>query len=163
MSFGYKPGQPLFTGATIAIDMESRIGILGPNGSGKSTLLKLIMGELEAQAGFINRNSKLRIAYFTQHHVAQLDLGATPVDYLLRCFPGSKPDAVRSHLGSFGLSGDLALQTIKTLSGGQKSRVAFAVMSWKKPHVMVLDEVSNHLDTDTIDSLIIALGNFQGG
>lgn len=121
------------------------------------------LGELEAQAGAVIRNPKLRIAYFTQHHVNQLDLDATPQDFLLRSFPGSKPDAARAHLGSFGLGGDLALQKIRTLSGGQKSRVAFALITWKKPHLLCLDEVTNHLDIETIDAVIVALANFTGG
>ncbi|RYG46993.1 ATP-binding cassette domain-containing protein, partial [archaeon] len=72
------------------------------------------------------------------HHVNQLDLSLSANDFLLRIFPGAKPDAVRSHLGSFGISGDLALQRMGTMSGGQKSRVAFAILTWKKPHVLVL-------------------------
>jgi ATP-binding cassette, subfamily F, member 3 len=119
------------------------VAIVGPNGAGKSTLLKLILGELEAQGGHVARNPKLRTACFTQHHTALLDLTATPLDLLLRLYPGTKPEAVRAHLSSFGLSGELATQKIATLSGGQKSRVSFAVISWKKPHILVLDEPSS--------------------
>ena len=75
--------------------------------------------------------------------MAQLDLSVSPLDYLSRLFPGNKPDAIRAHLSQFGLSGDLALQRIGTLSGGQKSRVAFALCSWRKPHILVLDEPTN--------------------
>ena len=99
---------------------------------------------------------------FTQHHVNTLDLSATAVEFLARSFPGATPEAVRAHLGSFGVSGDLALQRMKTLSGGQKSRVAFALLTWKKPHVLLLDEPSNNLDVETIDAVIVALGNFGG-
>jgi ATP-binding cassette, subfamily F, member 3 len=163
VTFGYRADKPLFRGVNFSIDMTSRIALVGPNGVGKSTLLKLILGELEPQSGTVNRNSKLRMACFTQHHINQLDLTATPVDFLLRVFPGSKPDAVRAHLGSFGLGGDLSLQTIGTMSGGQKSRVAFSVLTWKKPHVLILDEPSNNLDIETIDAVIVALANFTGG
>lgn len=138
VTFGYRADKPLFKGVNFSVDTSSRIAIVGPNGVGKSTLLKLILGELEPQAGSVARNSKLRIACFTQHHVNQLDLTLSPLDFTLRMFPGSKPDAARAHLGSFGISGDLALQRMGTMSGGQKSRVAFAVLTWKKPHVVVL-------------------------
>lgn len=163
VTFGYTPDRLLLKKINFSVDMQSRIALVGPNGIGKSTLLKLLLGELEPQEGSVIRNSKLRIAYFTQHHVNMLDMSLTPVEMLTKSFPGAKPDAVRAHLGSFGLSGDLALQTIKTLSGGQKSRVSFALITWKKPHLMILDEVSNNLDIETIDAVIIALGNFNGG
>jgi ATP-binding cassette subfamily F protein 3 len=163
VSFGYQVGNPLFRNANFSVDLDSRIALVGPNGAGKSTLIKVILGELEPQSGAVQRNSKLRATLFTQHHVAQLDLSVSPLDYLMRLFPGNKPDTIRAHLSQFGLAGDLALQRIGTLSGGQKSRVAFALCSWRKPHLLVLDEPTNHLDMDTIEELIVALGSFQGG
>lgn len=101
---------------------DARVGTLShapppPNPAGKSTLLKLILGELEPSAGHVARNPKLRVACFTQHHTAQLDMTATPLDYLGRLYPGQKPETLRAHLSAFGLSGDLALQPIRTLSG----------------------------------------------
>jgi ATPase subunit of ABC transporter with duplicated ATPase domains len=88
--------------------------------AGKSTLLKLILGELEPSAGHVSRNPKLRVAFFNQHHTAQLDLSSTPLDYIMRLYPGQKPEVYRAHLSSFGLSGDLALQPIRTLSGARQ-------------------------------------------
>lgn len=163
VAFGYDAGNPLFRGVNFGIGMDSRIAIVGPNGAGKSTLLHVILGELQCQEGHVSRNPKLRVATFTQHHVNQLDLTQCPLDYLMRLFPGNKPELIRGHLSAFGITADLATQRIGTLSGGQKSRVAFAVCSWKKPHILVLDEPTNHLDLETIDSLIVALGSFAGG
>lgn len=164
VTFGYDPSKPpLLRKVNFGVGLESRIAVCGPNGIGKSTLLKLILGELEPADGAITRHPKLRLAYFNQHHAASLDLTATPLEYLSRLYPGNKPEAMRAHLGSFGLSGDLALQRIGTLSGGQKSRVSLAVLSWKKPHILIADEITNFLDIETIDALIVALGNFPGG
>eukprot|EP00743_Colponemidia_sp_Colp-15_P001951 GILK01002123.1.p1 GENE.GILK01002123.1~~GILK01002123.1.p1 ORF type:complete len:715 (+),score=135.70 GILK01002123.1:47-2146(+) len=164
VDFGYEGSSaPLLTHVDFGIDQDSRVAIVGPNGAGKSTLLKILVGELEASSGYVTRNSRVRISIFTQHHVDQLDLTATPVEFMANCFPGVVEEQLRSHLGSFGLSGPLALQPIFTLSGGQKSRVAFAVMTWTKPHIMILDEPTNHLDLDAVNALIMALSSFEGG
>jgi len=81
----------------------------------------------------------------------------------VKSFPGSNLEQIRGHLGSFGISSNLALRPIYLLSGGQKSRVAFAFTCWKNPHIMIMDEPTNHLDIDAVNALIIALNNFQGG
>ncbi|KAM0890058.1 hypothetical protein ACQ4PT_027295 [Festuca glaucescens] len=105
---------------------------------------------------------QVRMAVFSQHHVDGLDLTVNPLLYMMRCFPGVPEQKLRSHLGSFGVSGNLALQSMYTLSGGQKSRVAFAKITFKKPHILLLDEPSNHLDLDAVEALIQGLLIFQG-
>ncbi|CAD7697954.1 unnamed protein product, partial [Ostreobium quekettii] len=162
VDFNYPGGPTLFSGLNFGLDLESRCAIVGPNGIGKSTLLNLIAGALEPTVGYVQRNAKVRFATFSQHHVDGLDLALTPLQYMKKMFPDSKEQVHRSHLGSFGISGDLALQAMYTLSGGQKSRVALAKITWKSPHVLLLDEPSNHLDIDAVDALIEGLNLFSG-
>jgi len=161
--FGYDESRPILKDIQFGIDMESRIAIVGPNGCGKTTLLKLLNGEIELLKGQQSRNGRLKTSMFTQHFMDQLDLRLSPVEQFLQDFPGSNQEAIRGHLGSFGISGPMALRPHYLLSGGQKARVAFAVSVWKNPHIMILDEPTNHLDIDAVNALIIALNNFQGG
>lgn len=162
-SFGYPGGPLLFKNLNFGIDLDSRIAMVGPNGIGKSTILKLISGELQPSMGTVFRSAKVRIAVFSQHHVDGLDLTSNPLLYMMRCYPGVPEQKLRSHLGSLGVTGNLALQPMYTLSGGQKSRVAFAKITFKKPHILLLDEPSNHLDLDAVEALIQGLVLFQGG
>lgn len=162
-SFGYPGGPTLFKNLNFGIDLDSRIAMVGPNGIGKSTILKLISGDLQPTSGTVFRSPKVRMAVFNQHHVDGLDLTVNPLLYMMKCYPGVPEQKLRSHLGSFGVSGNLALQPMYTLSGGQKSRVAFAKITFKKPHIILLDEPSNHLDLDAVEALIQGLLVFQGG
>ncbi|XP_052209500.1 ABC transporter F family member 3 [Diospyros lotus] len=162
-SFGYPGGPTLFKNLNFGIDLDSRIAMVGPNGIGKSTILKLIAGELQPSSGTVFRSAKVRIAVFSQHHVDGLDLSSNPLLYMMRCFPGVPEQKLRGHLGSFGITGNLALQPMYTLSGGQKSRVAFSKITFTKPHILLLDEPSNHLDLDAVEALIQGLVLFQGG
>ncbi|PKA53214.1 ABC transporter F family member 3 [Apostasia shenzhenica] len=162
-SFGYPGGPTLFKNLNFGIDLDSRIAMVGPNGIGKSTILKLIAGELQPTSGTVFRSAKVRMAVFSQHHVDGLDLSSNPLLYMMRCYPGVPEQKLRAHLGSFGVTGNLALQPMYTLSGGQKSRVAFAKITFKKPHIILLDEPSNHLDLDAVEALIQGLVLFQGG
>ncbi|KAL6912311.1 hypothetical protein ACP4OV_001116 [Aristida adscensionis] len=162
-SFGYPGGPILFRNLNFGIDLDSRIAMVGANGIGKSTILKLISGDLQPTSGTVFRSPKVRMAVFNQHHVDGLDLTVNPLLYMMRCYPGVPEQKLRAHLGSFGVSGSLALQPMYTLSGGQKSRVAFAKITFKKPHIILLDEPSNHLDLDAVEALIQGLLVFQGG
>jgi ATP-binding cassette subfamily F protein 3 len=161
--FGYSPDKILLTDVTCNVDLRSRIGIIGANGTGKSTLVKILTGELEPLGGEVKRNSQARIATFSQHHMDQLNLNLDSVENLLTLYPKTHPQLIRRHLGALGITGDLALQKVRTLSGGQKSRVAFALITWRKPHIIMMDEPTNHLDLETIDALIDALKKFAGG
>ncbi|XP_042449336.1 ABC transporter F family member 3-like isoform X1 [Zingiber officinale] len=163
VSFGYPGGPILFKNLNFGIDLDSRIAMVGPNGIGKSTILKLISGDLQPTSGTVFRSAKVRMAVFSQHHVDGLDLSSNPLLYMMRCYPGVPEQKLRAHLGSFGVTGNLALQPMYTLSGGQKSRVAFAKITFKKPHIILLDEPSNHLDLDAVEALIQGLVIFQGG
>lgn len=141
----------------------SHLSPSGPNGAGKSTLMKLLVGDLNPSSGFQKRNPRLRIGIFTQHHIDQLDLTLSAVAFLAKRFPGRSEQEYRSHLGSFGITGMTGLQKIGTLSGGQKSRVAFSTLSLMRPHILLLDEPTNHLDTAGLDSLTDAINSWNGG
>jgi len=141
-TFGYTPAKIILKNVNIDVQLDSRIAVIGPNGAGKSTLIKLLTGALQPMSGSANHNARCRIAYFTQHHIDQLDNTMTSVQFLQHKFPGQVEQDYRNHLGAFGITGLTGIQRIGTLSGGQKSRVAFAVLSMSRPHILLLDEVS---------------------
>ncbi|TFK76654.1 hypothetical protein BDN72DRAFT_953193 [Pluteus cervinus] len=163
VTFYYTLEKILLKSVYFDVGLDSRIAIVGANGAGKSTLIKLLTGELTSIAGQVNRNGRLRVGYFAQHHVDSLDPSMSPVQFLASKFPGKTEQEYRSHLGNFQISGMTGLQLIGTLSGGQKSRVAFAVLSLQHPHILLLDEPTNHLDIEGLDALMVALGAWNGG
>jgi ATP-binding cassette subfamily F protein 3 len=148
---------------SINANFQSRICIVGDNGSGKTTLLKLLNGVNAPTKGMRHAHRNLKIGFFTQHHVDQLTMNESPLEFLVKKFPGKPLEQYRGYLGKFGVSGDLSLQPLCTLSGGQKSRVAFAAMSLLNPNVLILDEPTNHLDVETVESLGEALNLYKGG
>eukprot|EP00834_Sanchytrium_tribonematis_P001702 NODE_44_length_33449_cov_1.575742.p2 type:complete len:422 gc:universal NODE_44_length_33449_cov_1.575742:1347-2612(+) len=148
---------------TLAIRMNSKTILVGANGAGKSTILKLLMGTLKPDSGDVITNGKTKIGYFSQHHMDTFkDMDRNAVEYLQTVKPGQTIQEYRSHLASFGLSGSVSLQPLNTLSGGQKSRVSFASLSLQLPNVLVLDEVSNHLDIISLKAMAFALRDFKG-
>lgn len=163
VSFGYSSDRMIFNNVNLGATLESRICIVGENGTGKTTLLKIIMGILTPTKGIRHVHRNLKFGYFSQHHVDQLDMKVSSVELLQTSYPGKPLEEYRRQLGSFGITGDMALQTVASLSGGQKSRVAFARMCMGNPNFLVLDEPTNHLDIETIEALRKAINKYTGG
>ncbi|KAL2140350.1 hypothetical protein VTI28DRAFT_3879 [Corynascus sepedonium] len=163
VTFGYTKDKILLKNVDLDVQLDSRIGIVGPNGAGKTTVLKLLIGRLQPTSGVISQNPRLRIGYFAQHHVDALDLNASAVSFMAKTYPGRTDEEYRRQLGAFGITGTTGLQKMALLSGGQKSRVAFACLALTNPHILVMDEPSNHLDIEAMDALAEALKEFQGG
>ncbi len=168
VSFGYNPDNMILSNINLGIDMESRIVLVGPNGSGKSTLIKLMMGEIKPTSGEVYVGSHFRFGYYNQHFENHLPLDKTPIDYLKTIIPdefvkGPIEQSVRSYLGDVKLEPSAHTKKISELSGGQKARVAIVKLIFLRPHCLILDEPTNHLDIETVEAIIDALVNFDGG
>lgn len=164
VTFGYsREVPPLFENIHLNIDQSSRVALVGPNGAGKSTLLNLIQGKLRALDGSIKINPNLRLGIFTQHHMDSFDLRLSALQNMAKQWPLVGEAELRAHLGRYEIQGNDAVKPMKFTSGGQKSRVAFATLTYCKPHVVILDEPTNHLDMRAIEALTQALKVFTGG
>jgi len=140
----------------------SRIGLLGPNGAGKSTLIKSLIGQLPLLAGKRTPGEHLAIGYFAQHQLESLDITTTPFVHVQRLSPTASDQEIRNFLGGFGFAGDNAFGEVATFSGGEKARLALALVAWKKPNLLLLDEPTNHLDLEMREALTEALASFEG-
>jgi len=140
----------------------TRVGLLGPNGAGKSTLIKTLVGDLAQVSGQRSEGEHLNIGYFAQHQLEALDLSASPFLHLQRLKPSATDQEIRRFLGGFDFRGDAALETITRFSGGEKARLALAIIAWQKPNLLMLDEPTNHLDLEMRHALTMALQNFEG-
>ena len=146
----------------LRLDPDDRIALLGANGNGKSTFAKLIAGRLEPMAGEIVRAAKLRVGYFAQHQIEDLDPEASAIEHLQRLLPHLREEQVRARLGAFGLIQDKAERPAQALSGGEKARLTLALVAAGDPQILILDEPTNHLDIDSRDALVEALNDFPG-
>jgi ATP-binding cassette subfamily F protein 3 len=164
----YAPPLPAGEGFKILRDVRfsvqagDRIGLLGPNGAGKSTLVKTLVGDLPRLAGERTAHKDLSIGYFAQHTVENLRAGDTPFDHLRELAPGMSPQSLRDWLGKWHFAGDRAFEPVDGFSGGERARLALALIAWGKPNLLVLDEPTNHLDLDMRGALADALNDFPG-
>jgi ATP-binding cassette, subfamily F, member 3 len=161
VSVGYE-GTPVLRQLSLSIDTDDRIALLGANGNGKSTLAKLLAGRLDPLDGEMHRGPRLRVGYFAQHQEDELVPEESPIDHMARALPRATPSQVRSQLARFGLDRDRAETPVANLSGGERARLLLALATREAPHLLILDEPSNHLDIDAREALVKALADFQG-
>ncbi|WP_274571291.1 ATP-binding cassette domain-containing protein [Neisseria leonii] len=147
---------------TLSLESGARYGLLGVNGSGKSTFIKALAGELAVQSGQMVKADKLNIGYFAQHQLDTLREDQNPLWHIRQLSPEAREQDIRNFLGGFNFAGDAALQAVAPFSGGEKARLALAMLVWQKPNLLLLDEPTNHLDLDMRHALTLALQSFQG-
>jgi len=155
-------GKAVLSGVEWSVYFGEAIGLLGPNGAGKSTLLKTIVGDLAPVAGEILRSPDLRIGYFAQHQVEKLRLEESAMWHLARLAPEAREQDLRDFLGGFDFRSDQVFQKVASFSGGEKARLALALIVWERPNLLVLDEPTNHLDIEMREALAQALQDFEG-
>ncbi|URD61333.1 ATP-binding cassette domain-containing protein [Sphingomonas sp. KRR8] len=153
---------PILRSLNLRIDPDDRIAMLGRNGNGKTTLARLLAAQLPAMEGAMNASGKMKVGYFTQYQVEELHGDDTPLQHMSRAMEGHTPGAVRAQLGRFGFSGDKATTQASRLSGGERARLALALITRDAPHLLILDEPTNHLDVDAREALVQALNDYDG-
>ncbi|HEY1070188.1 MAG TPA: ATP-binding cassette domain-containing protein [Thermomonas sp.] len=159
---GYGPGATILRNVGFGLEAGDRIGLLGVNGAGKSTLVKTLVGELPPMSGERMAHPDLRIGYFAQHTVESLVMGTSPIDHLKELSPNTPTQEFRNFLGGWQFPGDRAFEVIDNFSGGEKARLALALLAWNKPNLLLLDEPTNHLDLEMREALAEALSDFDG-
>ncbi|HVI97752.1 MAG TPA: ABC-F family ATP-binding cassette domain-containing protein [Sphingomonas sp.] len=153
---------PILKRLNLRLDPDDRIALLGRNGNGKTTLARLLAAQLAPMDGGMTASGKMKVGYFTQYQVEELDAGDTPLEHMTRVMKGATPAAVRAQLGRFGFSGDKATTKVGKLSGGERARLALALITRDAPHLLILDEPTNHLDVDAREALVQALNDYTG-
>ncbi len=159
---GYEADTPILRRLNLRIDPDERIALLGRNGNGKTTLARLLAAQLPPMEGGVSISGKMRVGYFTQYQVEELDTKDTPLEHMTRLMRGATPGAVRAQLGRFGFSGAKATTLVGKLSGGERARLALALITRDAPHMLILDEPTNHLDVDSREALVQALNSYDG-
>jgi ATP-binding cassette subfamily F protein 3 len=160
-SVGYGE-TPILERLNMRIDPDDRVALLGRNGNGKTTLARLLAAQLAPMDGQMNASGKMKVGYFTQYQVEELDSHDTPLAHMTRVMKGKTPAAVRAQLGRFGFSGERATGAVGKMSGGEKARLALALITRDAPHLLILDEPTNHLDVDAREALVQALNGYKG-
>ena len=164
-SYNAAKGLPFIFDTPISIDIttRTRIGVMGPNGAGKSTFLKLCTDKLKPDSGTVTRHDRATFAYFSQHHTMELNFQQTPMEFMIREFPSvTNTGFLRNHLSKVGIVGTKADTRLIDLSGGQRSCVMFAKLTYICPHMLIMDEPTNFLDLISVDSLIAATRKYKG-
>jgi ATP-binding cassette subfamily F protein 3 len=162
VSAGYND-KPVLKDIVLTLRPGERLGLLGRNGAGKSTLIKLLAGELAPLHGKRVEGKELKIGYFAQHQLEQLRLDESPLQHMMRLDPQTREQEHRNYLGGFDFRGDMASSPCGPFSGGEKSRLALALLIWTRPNLLLLDEPTNHLDLEMRHALTLALQDYQGG
>ena len=155
-------GTPVLSRLNLRVDPDDRIALLGRNGNGKTTLARLLAAQLPPMEGGVSASGKMRVGYFTQYQVEELHGDDTPLQHMTRAMSGATTAAVRAQLGRFGFSGDKATTLVSKLSGGERARLALALITRDAPHLLILDEPTNHLDVDSREALVQALNGYDG-
>ena len=155
-------GKKVLSNVNLDLQPGTRIGLLGPNGAGKSTLISSLTGELDLIEGVRVYGDNVHIGYFAQHQLEVLDLQASALLHIQRISPTATDQVVRNFLGGFDFHNDKALDPIRDFSGGEKARLALALIVWQRPNLLLLDEPTNHLDIEMRHALTMALQNYEG-
>src|SRR4051795_7977049 len=162
VAVGYEEDTPVLRRLALSIDTDDRIALLGANGNGKSTFVKLVAGRLAPMRGTLTRAERLKVAYFAQHQLDELDPAASAYLHLRRLMPDAAEPRVRARAGAIGFPGEMADTTVGNLSGGEKSRLLLGLATFEGAHLLILDEPTNHLDIDSRAALIEAINSYPG-
>jgi len=159
---GYGKDAVILHDVGFGLEAGQRIGLLGPNGAGKTTLVKTLVGELAPITGERAAHPDLRIGYFAQHTVESLHEGQSPIEHFREIAPDASNQSFRDFLGKWNFAGDRAFEPVDGFSGGERARLALALIAWQQPNVLLLDEPTNHLDLEMREALAEALSDFEG-